>query len=144
MEDEKKTEREVAPNGEQTDKPLAVQVVNAVIDGAAAIAKSVVMDTAKRVARETEKTDIGKAAVGLAKKAQKATPVAAKKIAPKKAAAKKAAEKKAATKKIAARNSKPAAKRIHSKRAPAKKTVKKPATKAPRKFARKTAKTTKR
>jgi hypothetical protein len=81
MEDEKKTEQEILPTTKQTDKPLAVQVVNAVIDGAAAIAKSVIIDTGGRMGQKAEKSKVGKAADTLAKKAKRATTTASKKAA---------------------------------------------------------------
>jgi hypothetical protein len=140
MEDDKKTEQESPPTPEQPVKPLAVQMVNAVIDGAAAIAKSVVMDTAERMANKAEKTKVGKAVVTPAKKAKKAIFTASKKKAPKKAAAKKSAVKKASPKKVAAKKSKPAAKKTTAKRATAKKPLKQPARKAARKSSKKTTK----
>lgn len=149
MDDEKKTEQETSPAAEQAAKPMAVQMVNAVIDSAAALAKSVIVEPAEQIAKTAESTSVGKAAASLAKKARKAMPWSAKK-APKKAAGKKsaakkkAAPKKAAPKKAAAKKSKPAAKKSGAKksaakRAPAKKAAKKPVKRAAGKPAKKTA-----
>jgi hypothetical protein len=110
MDDDKKPETPAVP-AVATAKPLAVQVVDAIIDGAAAIAKSVVADTAERMGRSAAKTKVGKVAASLVEKAEKGAPKQSKKTAkPKTAAVKKATAKK------------PAQKRSPAKR-PAKKTV---------------------
>jgi hypothetical protein len=112
------TKTQAEPNIPST-KPLAVQVVDAIIDGAAAIAKSVVVDTAERMGRSAAKTKAGKVAASIVKKAEKGTPKSSKKAAaPKKTTAKKAAAKRTAAKK------------------PAKKAVRKAARKSPSKKAR--------
>jgi hypothetical protein len=112
MDDDKKTKTQADPSA--STKPLAVQVVDAIIDGAAAIAKSVVVETVEKMGRSAAKTKPGKVAVSLVKKAQKVTPKRGEKAAsPKKSAAKKAAPKQIAAKR------------------PAKKTVKKTSKKSP-------------
>jgi hypothetical protein len=102
MQDDKKTETDTTPPVSRPAAPLAVQVMNAVIDGAAAIAKSVVFDTAERMAEKAKKTKVGKVAVALAERAEKPSKKGLKKS-PKKPAAKKAHPKKAVAKKSAAK-----------------------------------------
>jgi hypothetical protein len=124
MDDNKKTE--TPPPAASAAKPLAVQVVDAIIDGAAAIAKSVVVETAERMGRSAAKTKAGKVAASLVNKAESLAPKPGKKIAPsKKTGAKKAAEKKAAGKKAVA-------KRTGAKSQP-RKAVKKTSKKSPAK-----------
>jgi hypothetical protein len=81
MEDKKKNEAPAGPAVAAT-KPLAVQVVDAIIDSAAAIAKSVVVETAERMGRSAAKTKAGKVATSLVKKAEKVAPKPSKKTAP--------------------------------------------------------------
>src|SRR5476651_858756 len=102
MDDDKKSE---TPAGlaVASAKPLAVQVVDAIIDGAAAIAKSVVVDTAERMGRSAAKAKPGRVAVSLVKKAKKVAPKRGKKAAPKKSPAKEASAKKASPKRTAAK-----------------------------------------
>jgi hypothetical protein len=67
MQDEKKP----APGAPaEPTKPLIAQIVEAVIDGAADIAKGVAVDVVARVAKSAENTEVGKAAVSLGKKAE--------------------------------------------------------------------------
>jgi hypothetical protein len=125
MDDDKKTETRDEPAASSA-KPLAVQVVDAIIDGAASIAKSVVVETAERMGRSAAKTKAGKVAASLVDKAESLAPRPSKKIAPsKKTGAKKAAGKKAAGKKAVA-------KRAGAKK-PTKKAVKKTSKKSPAK-----------
>jgi hypothetical protein len=102
MQDEKKTDPpSAAPDG-TSPKPLVTQIIEAVIDGAADIAKAVAIGAVARAGQQVEKTKVGKAAVSIVKKAE-GLPSKKK---PKKAAAKKVAAKKApakATKRIAAK-----------------------------------------
>jgi hypothetical protein len=117
MDDDKKSE---TPAGlaVTSAKPLAVQVVDAIIDGAAAIAKSVVVDTAERMGRSAAKTKAGKVAASLVKKAEKGAPRSRKKAAaPKKPTAKKAVAKRTAAKKPAKKVVKKAVKKSPSKKA---------------------------
>jgi hypothetical protein len=128
MDDDKRNEAKVQPAVAST-KPLAVQVVDAIIDGVAAIAKSVVVDTAERMGRSAAKTKAGKVAASLDKKVDEATPRPIKKTArsnlagPKKVATKRGAAKKAPAKPKAPKR-------------PAKKATKKSSRKSPAKKAR--------
>jgi hypothetical protein len=116
MDDEKKTKTKAGHSLSST-KPLAVQVVDAIIDGAAAIAKSVVVDTAERMGRSAAKTKPGKVAVSLVKKAEKVAPKPSKKTAPpKKTTAEKAAPKKIAAKRIAKKAVRKTSKKSSSKK----------------------------
>jgi hypothetical protein len=117
MDDDKKTKTQADPTA--STKPLAVQVVDAIIDGAAAIAKSVVVETAEKVGRSAAKTKAGKVAVSLVKKAEQAAPKPSKKT----ARSKKTTTKKTAAKQTAANK-------------PAKKAVRKASKKSPSKKAR--------
>jgi hypothetical protein len=144
MEDDKKIEPQIPPTAEQTDKPLAVQMVNAVIDGTATLAKTVIAAPTEHIAKRVEKTKVGKAAVKLAKKAKKAMPWAPKKTAPQKPGAKKSAAKKSPPKKLAARKSKVGAKKTAAKPVAAKKTPKQSAKRTAKKSAKKTVKKPKR
>ena len=71
MQDEKKTNPPTVTTA-GPPKPLVTQVIEAVIDGAADIAKGVAIDAATRIAKNAEKTEAGKAAVAIVKKAQQA------------------------------------------------------------------------
>jgi hypothetical protein len=93
MQDEKKTEPLAA--SDQPAKPLVTQIIEAVIDGAADFAKSVAVGTAVRVGQSAKKTEVGKAAIAIVKKAE-GNPSTKK---PKKAAAKRSRVKKASPKK---------------------------------------------
>jgi hypothetical protein len=122
MDDDKKPETPAVP-AVATAKPLAVQVVDVIIDGAAAIAKSVVVDTAERMGRSAAKTKVVKVAASLVEKAEKAVPKRRKKTAKskktpvKKAAAKKPAQKRSPAKKPAKKTVRKTTKKSASKRA---------------------------
>lgn len=100
-------------------KPLVTQIVEAVIDGAADIAKGVAVDAVARLARSAQKTKVGKAVASVT---QKAEPVARRKPA-KKAARKSKANNASANKpsakkpekKAPSKISKPSAKKSPSK-----------------------------
>src|SRR5471032_3098698 len=91
MDDDKKTE---------TAKPLVVQMMDAVMDSAAALAKSVIEPTAA-MAMQVEDSGVGKTVAALVTKARKAT--SRKKSAKKAPAKKRAAAKKTGVKKAALR-----------------------------------------
>jgi hypothetical protein len=117
MGDDKKSETPAGP-AVASAKPLAVQVFDAIIDGAAAIAKSVVVDTAEKMGRSAAKTKAGKVAASLVKKAEKGAPKSRKKAAsPKKKAAKKAATKRTAARKTSKKAVKKTSKKSRSKKA---------------------------
>ena len=96
MQDEKKTDPPTVTTASPA-KPLVTQVIEAVIDGAADIAKGVAIDAAARVVKSAENTEVGKAAVAIVKKAKQPAP---KKPAAeaKRSAAKTPAPRKSATK----------------------------------------------
>ena len=118
MEEEKKTDPPLAAPDGTSPKPLVTQIIEAVIDGAADIAKAVAIGAVARAGQQVKKTEVGKAAVAIVKKAEglpskkkpkkaaakggaaKKTPAKKSKL-PKKSAAKKAPAK--ATKRIAAK-----------------------------------------
>jgi hypothetical protein len=112
MQDEKKTDPPPAATEGTSPKPLVTQIIEAVIDGAADIAKAVAVGAVARAGQQLKKTEVGKAAVSIVKKAEG---VSSKKT-PKKAAAKKVAAKKTPAKKSKLR------KKSIAKKAPAKAT----------------------
>lgn len=71
MENEKATSHASQPLTEQIVKPPAVQIANAAIDGAAAIARSVIVGTTEGMAMVA---NVGKPAIKLAEKVRKAAP----------------------------------------------------------------------
>ena len=113
MQEEKKTDPPLAAPDGTSPKPLVTQIIEAVIDGAADIAKAVAIGAVARAGQQVKKTEVGKAAVAIVKRAEG---VPSKKT-PKRAAAKKVPAKKAPVKK-----SKMAAKKSIAKKAPAKAT----------------------
>jgi hypothetical protein len=118
MADEKKTASLVgAPTAKGSVKPLAVQVVDAIVDGAASIAKGIIIDTAERVTKSVENTKLGKAASSLVTNAEKAKP--------------KRGVKKAAVKRPPRKTQAAATKKAVTKRAPVRKSGRKPGKKTP-------------
>jgi hypothetical protein len=79
MDDDRKVETPAGP-AVVSAKPLAVQVVDAIIDGVVAIAKNVVVETAERMGQSAAQTKAGKVAASLLKKAEKATPKPSKPV----------------------------------------------------------------
>jgi DNA-binding protein HU-beta len=112
MEEEKKTDPPLAAPDGTSPKPLVTQIIEAVIDGAADIAKAVAIGAVARAGQQVKKTEVGKAAVAIVKKAEGL---------PSKKKPKKAAAKKVAAKKTPAKKSKLPKKSI-AKKAPAKAT----------------------
>jgi hypothetical protein len=106
MQDEKKSD---PPKPASGPKPLVTQVIEAVIDDAAEIAKAVAIGAVVRASQRAKKTEVCKAAVALVNKAEglsakaqtKKAATTKKKTPAEKAPAKKS---KTATKKSAAKN----------------------------------------
>jgi hypothetical protein len=103
MQDEKKSD---PPKPASGPKPLVTQVIEAVIDDAAEIAKAVAIGAVARAGEKAKKTEVGKAAVAIVKKAESLrSPVKPKKAAAKKSGpAKKSLAKKSGAKKPVAKN----------------------------------------
>jgi hypothetical protein len=129
---EKKPQSQVSEPTAQKPKPFAVQVVDALIDGAAAIAKSMVVEPLARIIKSDRKAVEGKAAASAAETEQV---VQRKERNEKSVAEKNAVAGKATTKKANVRG----AKKTAIKRSPAKIDTRRLATKAPKKARRKTA-----
>jgi hypothetical protein len=113
MQDEKEVgcAAPAAPDG-TSPKPLVTQIIEAVIDGAADIAKSVAIGAVARAGQQAKKTEVGKAAVAIVEKAERLPP---------KTNTKRAAVKKVAAKKAPAEKSKTVAKKSVAKKRVAKK-----------------------
>jgi hypothetical protein len=131
MENKKKPQSQLTDPTAQRPKPFAVQVVDALIDGAAAIAKSMVVEPFARMINSDKKAVAGEAAASAAeteqvvqRKERNETPVAEKT----------AVAKKVTTKKANVRG----AKKTTIIRSPAKIDTRRLATKAPKKAQRKT------
>jgi hypothetical protein len=108
MQDEKKSD---PPKPASGPKPLVTQVIEAVIDDAADIAKAVAIGAVARASQRAKKTEVGKSAVALVKKAEG--------ISAKTQTKKAATKKKAPAKKASAKKSKTAIKKSAAKKAPA-------------------------
>jgi hypothetical protein len=113
MQEEKKTDPPPAAPDGTSPKPLVTQIIEAMIDGAADIAKAVAIGAVARAGQQVEKTKVGKAAVSIVKRAE---------VVPSKKTPKRAAARKVAAKKTPAKKSKMVAKKSAAKKAPAKAT----------------------
>lgn len=84
------TEKTQTPNGTDTSppeakKPITDQLVDVVVDGAAALTKDAAKTGVEKAKKAVKKTKVGKAVVSVAKKAKKAMPKKPAKKAAKKA-----------------------------------------------------------
>jgi hypothetical protein len=132
MKIEKKPQSQVLDPTAQRPKPFAVQVVDALIDGAAAIAKSILVEPFARIIKSDKKAVAREAAASAAETEQV---VQRKERNEKSVAEKNAVARKATTEKANVRG----AKKTAIKRSPAKIDTKRLATKVPKKARRKTA-----
>jgi hypothetical protein len=132
MKIEKKRQSPLPDPTAQRPKPFAVQVVDALIDGAAAIAKSMVVEPFAGIIKSDKKVVAGEVVASVTETEQL---VQRKERNEKSVAEKKAVARKVTTKKANVRG----AKKTAIKRSPAKIDTRRVATKAPKKAPRKTA-----